>query len=188
MVGRDSQPIRATLQFASGDRSLGASEDNGGIHINDDEPAQYKAVSGIEVHDLRSAELTYAENGMSIIKIDTKMSLKDFTKKEAIENVYWAEVESHLMKALGAKSIFIFDWVLRHCDAADASGIDPGQGFTPRTPALFAHIGGCAFQSIKGERGLMEMKIIHPPRLQTGPAPCSARKRLLCWQLDDTRW
>jgi hypothetical protein len=137
MAGQDNQPILATLQFASGDHSLRAFEDDGGI--TDDSPAQYKAISGIKVHDLRSAGLTYAENGISIIKIDTKMSLGDFTKKEVIESVYLAEVETHLMKAFGAKSIFIFDWVLRNCDASDSSSI-PEQGFTPRKPALFAHI------------------------------------------------
>jgi hypothetical protein len=132
------QPILATLQFASGNRSLRTSEDDG----------KYKAVSDIKVHDLRSSELTYAKNGISIIHIDTKMSLEDFANKEVIEHVYLAEIENHLVKVLGAKSVFIFDWVLRQGDADSSS--TPEQGFTPRQPALFAHIGRCyASQSIK---------------------------------------
>ena len=140
MVRQDNQPILATLQFASGDRSLRASGDNGSTN---DMPEQYKAVSGIKVYDLRSAGLSYAENGISVININTTMNIEDFTKKEVIKNLYLAEVETHLMKALGAKSIFIFDWVLRHCDV-DSSSI-PEQDITPRKPALFAHIGRCSF-------------------------------------------
>jgi hypothetical protein len=183
MIGQGDQPILATLQFISEEYSLRASEGDGGIN---DKPVQYNAVSGIKVHDLRSAKLTYLENGISIINIDSKMSLEDFSKKEVIENVYLAEVENHLIKEFDAKSIFIFDWVLR-----DSSLRIPEQSPTPRkNPAIWAHLGGyTALQSAKREGSikLTRLKIIHPPRLQTGSAPCSARKHRLCWQ-DDMRW
>lgn len=179
MIGQDNQPILATLQFISEERA----SDDGGIN---DEPVRYDAVSGIKVHDLRSAELTYLENGISIINIDSKMSLEDFSKKEVIENVYLAEVENQLIKAFDAKSIFIFDWVLR-----DSSLSIPEQSPTPRKkPATWAHLGGhAAFQSVKREGSikLTRLKIIHPPRLQTKFALCSARKHRPCWQ-DDMRW
>ena len=145
MIGQGDQPILATLQFISEEYSLRASEGDGGIN---DKPVQYNAVSGIKVHDLRSAKLTYLENGISIINIDSKMSLEDFSKKEVIENVYLAEVENHLIKEFDAKSIFIFDWVLR-----DSSLRIPEQSPTPRkNPAIWSSRWVYCF-AISQERG-----------------------------------
>lgn len=69
---------------------------------------------GIQIHNLRSAGIEYNDHGIMLASLDnSQMRPENFDDDDWIEKVYIPELHSCLCKALGAKDVTIFDWMLR---------------------------------------------------------------------------
>lgn len=94
---------------------------------------------GIKIHNLRTANLSYRENGLAIAKLASCMPKESFDDEEKIEKTYLPEVHSCIRKTLGVEEVYIFDYMIRKRE--------PAFPFQPKTkdsapqPALSAHIG-----------------------------------------------
>ena len=94
---------------------------------------------GIKIHNLRTANLCYRENGLAIAKLPGCMAKEDFDDEEKIEKLYLPEVHGCIREALGVEEVYIFDYMIRKRE--------PSFPFQPKTkdnapqPALSAHIG-----------------------------------------------
>ena len=94
---------------------------------------------GIKIHNLRTANLSYRENGLAIAKLPTCMPKENFDDEEKIEKIYLPEVHSCIRETLGVEEVYIFDYMIRKRE--------PSFPFQPKTkdnapqPALSAHIG-----------------------------------------------
>ncbi|KAL2045911.1 hypothetical protein ABVK25_011932 [Lepraria finkii] len=93
---------------------------------------------GIKIHNLRTANLSYRENGLAIAKLPTCMPKENFDDEEKIEKIYLPEVHSCIRETLGVEEVYIFDYMIRKRE--------PSFPFHPKTkdnapqPALSAHI------------------------------------------------
>ena len=94
---------------------------------------------GIKIHDLRTANLNYRENGLTISALSSCMPKEDFEQEEKIESVYLPDVHRCICETLDVKEVYIFDYMIRKRE--------PSFPFQPKTwdnaaqPALSAHIG-----------------------------------------------
>lgn len=70
---------------------------------------------GIKIHSLRSANLDYNRSGLAMGKLESCMPPSDFDDESKIESTYLPAVHRCLQKTLGAKEIYIFDYV---CEAS----------------------------------------------------------------------
>ena len=93
----------------------------------------------IKIHNLRTAKLSWNENGLAIAKLSNCMPKADFDDEEKIENNYLPEVHNCVQETLGAEEVYIFDYMVRRRDPSfpyqSAAKDDAPQ------PALSAHIG-----------------------------------------------
>ncbi|PQE11696.1 7 alpha-cephem-methoxylase protein [Rutstroemia sp. NJR-2017a WRK4] len=93
---------------------------------------------GIKIHNLRTANLNFRDNGLSIAKLPRSMPKQDFDDEEKIEKDYLPDIHSCIRQTLGAKEVFIFDYMVRKRE--------PLFPYQPKTkdnapqPALSAHI------------------------------------------------
>ena len=94
---------------------------------------------GIEIHNLRTANLSYHENGLAIAKLPSCMPKEDFDDEAKVEKSYLPEVHSCICETLGVEEVYIFDYMIRKRE--------PSFPFQLKTednapqPALSAHIG-----------------------------------------------
>ena len=94
---------------------------------------------GIKINDLRTANLNYRENGLTISTLSSCMPKEDFEQEDKIESVYLPDVHRCICETLGVKEVYIFDYMIRKRE--------PSFPFQPKTkdnaaqPALSAHIG-----------------------------------------------
>jgi hypothetical protein len=94
---------------------------------------------GIKINNLRTAGLSFAENGLSIATLPDCISKEEFNDEEKIEKHYLPLVHDCLHQTLGAQNVFIFDYMIRKRE--------PSFPYQPKTddnapqPALSAHIG-----------------------------------------------
>lgn len=70
---------------------------------------------GIKIHSLRSASLDYNRSGLAMGELESCMPPSDFDDESKIESTYLPAVHRCLQKTLGAKEIYIFDYV---CEAS----------------------------------------------------------------------
>jgi len=94
---------------------------------------------GIRIHNLRAADLTFRNNGLTMANIPTCMPAEDFDDEDKVEKVYLPEVHSCISQTLGADEVYIFDYMIRKREPAF-----PFQSKTKDSapqPALSAHIG-----------------------------------------------
>ena len=94
---------------------------------------------GIKIHNLRTANLNYRENGLAIAKLPSCMPKESFEDEEKIEKCYLPQVHSCICETLGVEEVYIFDYMLRKRE--------PSFPYQPKAkdnapqPALSAHIG-----------------------------------------------
>ena len=98
---------------------------------------------GIEIHNLRKANLNYRENGLAIATLPRCMPKEDFDNEELIEKSYLPDVHGCVRETLGVSEVYIFDYMIRKRE--------PSFPFQPKSkdiaaqPALSAHIGRPSF-------------------------------------------
>lgn len=102
--------------------------------------------SGIKVLNLRTADLKYQDHGMKIAPINSSdMKPENFDDDEWIESVYLPELHRSLCRALGAKDVTIFDWMLRkRAVSFPQRNVGETNEDQPQ-PSLSAHIGELDF-------------------------------------------
>ena len=94
---------------------------------------------GIPIHNLRTANLNFGDNGIAIAQLPSCMPKEDFDSEEKVEELYLPEVHECIRETLGAKEVYIFDYMIRKREPAF-----PFQSKTKDNapqPALSAHIG-----------------------------------------------
>ncbi|KAI4162411.1 MAG: hypothetical protein LQ342_003977 [Letrouitia transgressa] len=97
---------------------------------------------GIEMHNLRSAGISYQEHGMMVASLDSSgMRPEDFNDDEWIERVYLPELHRCICRALGAQDVTIFDWMLRKRSKSFPSRSVGEENEEAAQPSLSAHIG-----------------------------------------------
>lgn len=93
----------------------------------------------IEIRNLRTANLSWDQNGLKIARLRGCMPQDDFQDEEKIEKFYLPEVHDCIRRSLGAEEVCIFDYMVRRRE--------PAFPYQPKTkdnapqPALSAHIG-----------------------------------------------
>jgi hypothetical protein len=93
----------------------------------------------INIRNLRTAGLSFQENGITMTELDGCMPREDFDDEAKVEDFYLPQIHAALRKALGADEVYIFDYMIRKREAAfpyQAKGKDKAP-----QPALSAHIG-----------------------------------------------
>lgn len=94
---------------------------------------------GIEIRNLRTADLSFQKNGITMAELDGCMPKQDFDNEAKIEDFYLPQVHAALRKVLGAEEVYIFDYMVRKREASFP--FQPkGKDKAPQ-PALSAHIG-----------------------------------------------
>ncbi|KAL2760421.1 hypothetical protein ACRALDRAFT_1067028 [Sodiomyces alcalophilus JCM 7366] len=101
---------------------------------------------GIQIHNLRSAGLRYEDHGMSIAKLD-EASVADmrpelFDDDDWIEKNYLPALHRSVCAALGAKSMTVFDWMLRKRSPSFPTQNVGEADWDAVQPSLSAHIDG----------------------------------------------
>lgn len=94
---------------------------------------------GVKIRDLRTASLSYCENGITMAKLPACMAKEDFDDEGKIERVYLPQVHSCIQKTLGVKEVYIFDYMVRKREPAFP--YQPATKDNAPQPALSAHIG-----------------------------------------------
>ena len=99
--------------------------------------------SHILVQNLRISNLTWNDHGMKIASLEncSQWQPQDFDDDDWIERVYLPELHSCLCKALGAKDITIFDWMLRKRSVSFPKRPEQGEDDGSAQPSLSVHIG-----------------------------------------------
>jgi hypothetical protein len=97
---------------------------------------------GIKVHDLRAAGLSFEDHGMMVASLDSsKMEPKNFDDDEWIEQSYLPELHSCICRAMGARNVTIFDWMVRkRASSFPERNVGEKNEEAPQ-PSLSAHIG-----------------------------------------------
>lgn len=96
----------------------------------------------IKMHDLRHSPISYEENGIKIASINSEgMTPELFDDDTWIENVYLPELHRSLCKALGAKDVTVFDWMLRKRAVSFPQRNVGEENEDQAQPSLSAHIG-----------------------------------------------
>ena len=93
----------------------------------------------IHIRNLRTAGLSFEENGITMTELDGCMSREDFDDEKKVEDFYLPQIHAALRKALGADEVYIFDYMIRKREAAFPYQ-PKGKDKAPQ-PALSAHIG-----------------------------------------------
>ncbi|KAN0117749.1 hypothetical protein V8E51_003726 [Hyaloscypha variabilis] len=95
----------------------------------------------IPIRDLRGREdeISFENNGIAILEMETSMTYEEFNDKEKLKNVYCEEVGNALLQYTGAKEVQIYDFdVRRRLPGFPFSVIQPL--LQDIQPALAAHI------------------------------------------------
>ncbi|KAF2452476.1 hypothetical protein BDY21DRAFT_359300 [Lineolata rhizophorae] len=138
--------IRASIRYVRRDEK--ADSDEKGYILHYAAPAGFpqnnftiESYSGIKVHNLRSAGISYEDHGIMIASLDSnQMRPEEFDDDERIEQVYLPELHRCLCKALGAKDVTIFDWMLRKRAASFPKRNAGERNEGAVQPSLSAHI------------------------------------------------
>jgi hypothetical protein len=94
---------------------------------------------GIKIYNLRSANLSWSESGITLATLSSCMPKDDFEDEEKTEKSYLPVVHQCLTETLGADEVYIFDYMIRKREPAF-----PYQAKTKDNapqPALSAHVG-----------------------------------------------
>ena len=94
---------------------------------------------GIKIRSLRTANLSYRENGLAIAELPGCMPKEDFDDEEKVEKVYLLGVHRCISKTLGVEEVYIFDYMIRKREPSFP--YQPGAEDNAPQPALSAHIG-----------------------------------------------
>lgn len=100
---------------------------------------EIKFYPNIKIRNLRTAGLTFEENGITIADLRSCMPKQDFEDEQKIEEEYLPQVHSCLCETLDVEEVYIFDYMVRRREAAF-----PFQSKTKDNapqPALSAHVG-----------------------------------------------
>ena len=101
---------------------------------------------GIKMHNLRTACINYRDHGMMVASLNSsRMRPEEFDDDEWVEQVYLPEVCSCICKALGAKEVTIFDWMLRKRAKSFPKRNAGEDNEGAAQPSLSAHIGKLDF-------------------------------------------
>ena len=94
---------------------------------------------GIKIHNLRTANLSFRENGIAIAELPGCMPKEDFDDEGKVEQSYLPEVHRCIRETLGVEEVYIFDYMIRKREPAFP--FQPKTKDTAPQPALSAHIG-----------------------------------------------
>jgi len=97
---------------------------------------------GIQVHNLRTAGISFEDHGMMVASLNSsKMKPKNFDDDEWIEKSYLPELHDCICRAMGAKDVTIFDWMVRkRATSFPERNVGEKNEDAPQ-PSLSAHIG-----------------------------------------------
>ncbi len=115
-----SDSISATIRYVQRDNNRDGNEKPYILHYAapDGFPQNnflIKPVHGIKVHNLRTASISYEDHGMKIASLEnsSQMQPRNFDDDDWVERVYLPELHQCVRKALGARDLTVFDWMLR---------------------------------------------------------------------------
>lgn len=139
--------VTAAIRYVERDDSRPASEKPYILHY--DAPQSFpqnnftiKSYPGMQIRNLRAAGLTYDEHGMAIVPlIESGWAPDKFDDDDWIEKVYLPELLRSVCKALGAKDMTVFDWMLRKRSASFPERNEGEPNVDAVQPSLSAHIG-----------------------------------------------
>lgn len=98
-------------------------------------------VHGIPIYNLRTAGLSYSEHGLAMASIDDSDLAPDrFDDDEWIESVYLPRLHAAVCRALGAKDMTVFDWMLRKRAPSFPRRQEGEDNVDAHQPSLSAHI------------------------------------------------
>ena len=141
--------IDATIRYARTDHNAALLHEKAYILNYETPPSIPKSnftidfFPGIRIHDLRTAELTFRDNGLAIASLDSCMPQADFDDEHKIEKLYLPQVHRCVRETLAVDEVYIFDYMIRKREASF-----PFQAKTKDNaaqPALSAHIGRLIF-------------------------------------------
>ena len=81
----------------------------------DDRPAsnmRYEIKENVLVNDMRDQNLTFYDNGMAIVTLQSQLQYDDYDNKDSIEKIYLKEVRNCLRHVLKTQEIYIFEWMV----------------------------------------------------------------------------
>lgn len=100
---------------------------------------------GIQVRNLRSAGLRYEDHGMALARLDdafvAEARPEHFDDDDWIEKHYLPALHRSVCAALGAKSMTVFDWMLRKRSPSFPKRNVGETDWDAVQPSLSAHIG-----------------------------------------------
>ncbi|KFA55261.1 hypothetical protein S40293_04924 [Stachybotrys chartarum IBT 40293] len=100
-----------------------------------------QSYSGIQIQNLRSAGLSYEEHGLAIAPLgNSGWDPALFDDDDWIEQTYLPELHRSVCKALGAKDMTVFDWMLRKRSASFPERNQDEVNVEAVQPSLSAHI------------------------------------------------
>jgi len=98
-------------------------------------------VKSIPIHNLRTAGLDYNEHGMAIATVDDRGLDPDrFDDDNWVEAVYLPRLHEAVCRALGAKDMTVFDWMLRKRAPSFPQRQEGEHNADAHQPSLSAHI------------------------------------------------
>jgi hypothetical protein len=137
-------PIVATLRYARGDGENLLNEK--AYILNYPAPPEIPKSNfpiefypNIQISSLRSANLSYLENGIAMANLPRCMPKEDFDDEVKVEKLYLPDVHRCIRDTLGAEEVYIFDYMIRKREPAFPFQL-ASKDNAPQ-PALSAHIG-----------------------------------------------
>jgi hypothetical protein len=139
-----NNPLLSTLRYARGDSEALLNEK--AYILNYTTPPEIPRSNfvidffpGIKINNLRTANLSFLENGLSIATLPGCISKEEFDDEEKIEKHYLPDVHDCIRHTLGAEEVFIFDYMIRKRESSFP--YQPKSNDNAPQPALSAHIG-----------------------------------------------
>jgi len=140
-------PFIATVRYVKRDPTKHVSEKPYILHYAapEDFPQNnftIEPVPGIPIHNLRQANLPYDTHGMAIATLgdDSDLPPDHFNDDDWVESVYLPKLHSAVCRALGAKEMTVFDWMLRKRAASFPKRQEGEDNVDAHQPSLSAHI------------------------------------------------
>lgn len=143
---KQQSPILSTLRYATTANNEALETEKAYI-LNYDAPPDIPKSNfiidfypNIPIHDLRTSNLNFRENGVTISQLaEHGMLQQDFQDEGKVEKDYLPAVHQCIMETLGAEKVYIFDYMIRRREPEFPH--QPKWKDTAPQPALSAHIG-----------------------------------------------
>lgn len=149
-----TEVVTASIRYVQRDENRWTSEKPYILHY--DAPEGFpqnnftiQSYSGIQIQNLRSAGLSYEEHGLAIAPLgNSGWDPALFDDDDWIEQTYLPELHRSVCKALGAKDMTVFDWMLRKRAASFPERNQDEVNVEAVQPSLSAHIGTSGYSVV----------------------------------------